>query len=1288
MSDYKGICAMRPFASHTLVKWLCGLIFICAFATAHAEDSERNHLQRVDVREGDRATEISVVGTQPPTFTVFKLSAPIRLFIDISNADASQLSGPIDIENGVVSQITPLQFNDKLVSIGRLIVSLNKDALYSVKAVGNELIVKVDATERQTLQALSAPPSQAQPGEFDAEMRGRAEAAERQAKLAQQTAQNEAALRATAEERAQKAEAEALKAQALAAEASQKAEAEVLKAQAFAAAASQKAEAAEQALAQLKAEEATQLAQAGNDNARTQARLKQAEREAAEAKAQAEQAQKQAQLAEARAAKAEQNARLAESQADQAEESARKAERMAQLKLQDAERQATTAKLHAEALENELKQAKQARLDAEARTRQAEELAQKAAQQTGSQSNTAKLAEARAAEAEARAIEAEAEVLAQNALSEASDREAESRVRHAESLAAQAQLQAEQQAARAKQANEAHAEALKRLQEAEARANEAENQSKRLNATRSEREKWAQDQTAAALARAAEAETKARAAEAKAQAAEAQAKAALAQTKAAEAEQQRLSQEAVQAREQIARLQATQKETDARLAQAKAQKDQHATAQLEAEKRAADAALQAKQAHMQMLESQQQNAALNTRASELEEAIRLAKESDHSAEAANLQRELSKLSSEAAALRKELAQRDAALASARKDADTSRKEAKRLQKALAKEKKQAQRNAAPAYAVTPRQAPAALTGPAQITDVRFEDDDKGSRIRISLTGEAKPRIHREGERTRVLELDSALIDPAIERSLDTGDFDSAVRLVSSFQAPPPGDKVRIVVTLAENVDDQISTKQGELTWDFARPTSPVVASALPYAAPRAAAYTHLAAPKISQGDTVNRLKTKHYTGKKINIDIKDGDIHNVLRLLAKEGNINIVTSDQVSGTVTLHLKLVPWDQVLDLVLKSKGLDMVREGDIVRIGRREDIHAEIVAEAEKNVVQEKLKPINIRLITASHASASDLVSRVRSMMTKDRGTAEYDTRTNTIILKDTDDVLDAVEDMIRRLDTQTPQVLIEARIVEVNVNESLNLGIQWGGDATFSSATGNATGLRFPSSVGIYGGATDGETPLAGVVSQPNFAVNLPAATGTGSGGAVGFSFGSIDSAFNLNVRLSASETEGTAKIVSSPKITTLDNVEATIMQGTSIPISQVSAAGVQTTFYDAVLKLTVKPTVTQDGNIYLNIRAENNTPDFQNTGARGDPTILKKEATTQLLLKDGDTTVIGGIYTSQSGHNRSAVPYLSHIPILGALFRNYSESDYRTELLVFVTPRIVNRAAATVRTTP
>jgi type IV pilus assembly protein PilQ len=222
-------------------------------------------------------------------------------------------------------------------------------------------------------------------------------------------------------------------------------------------------------------------------------------------------------------------------------------------------------------------------------------------------------------------------------------------------------------------------------------------------------------------------------------------------------------------------------------------------------------------------------------------------------------------------------------------------------------------------------------------------------------------------------------------------------------------------------------------------------------------------------------------------------------------------------------------------------------------------------------------------------------------------------------------------------------------------------------------------LLFPSTFGVAGGADDGQGPNQGSSSTPNWAVNLPAPTGTGSGGAVGFTFGSLSQAFNLNLRLSAAEDTGSVKIVSAPRIMTLDNQSATIVSGVSIPVSVVSAAGAQTQFVEALLRLNVTPRVTPDGNVFLSVEITKNEPDFENTGTRGDPSIVRREASTQLLVRDGDTTVIGGIFTRNSGMSTSRVPFFGSLPVIGPLFRNSSQTDNRTELLVFITPRIVNR---------
>jgi type IV pilus assembly protein PilQ len=435
------------------------------------------------------------------------------------------------------------------------------------------------------------------------------------------------------------------------------------------------------------------------------------------------------------------------------------------------------------------------------------------------------------------------------------------------------------------------------------------------------------------------------------------------------------------------------------------------------------------------------------------------------------------------------------------------------------------------------------------------------------------------------------------------------------------------------------------------------------------------------------LAQQRYTGRRIDIDLKDADIHNVLRLLADTGHVNIITADDVAGTITIRMRNVPWDQVLDVVLQAKGLGMVRQGNLIRVAPL----AQLQKERELRLAQQKqeyeLTPLETRLIPISYAQADELQARAKELLSP-RGSIAVDERTNVLIARDVPGNLNYIEELVRSLDTQTAQVLIEARIVEATSKYLRDVGIQWGGDVTFGPATGNPTGVAFPSAVSAAGGAYDNNTPTAGVspltrnIPTPNFAVNLPAAVGTGAGGALGMSFGSIDNTINLGLRLSAAESSGLVRIVSSPRIMVLDNREARINQGTLIPFAQVSALGVQTTFQEAKLQLLVRPHVTADGSVSMHVKLNRDEPDFNQTSPRGDPTILKREAETDLLVMDGHTAVIGGIYTRNTGRNLDQVPFFGDIPILGILFQRRRASDSRNELVIFITPRIVNRSEA------
>jgi type IV pilus assembly protein PilQ len=573
-----------------------------------------------------------------------------------------------------------------------------------------------------------------------------------------------------------------------------------------------------------------------------------------------------------------------------------------------------------------------------------------------------------------------------------------------------------------------------------------------------------------------------------------------------------------------------------------------------------------------------------------------------------------------------------------------------------------------------------------VRNIRLETENGRSRIVVELDRPSNFETLPWKDSRAVMILNDVELPENLQRTLAPDAQGGAVRFVSSYT--DDDGKVHMEAELGEDVSEVIRQDGNTVVWEFApkmastntQATEPMAAAGHPKRTNDGQSFT--SAPPNYPRTVSDPTKVNSVPGmkrKRLTIDLRQADIQNVLRLLAKEGGVNIITGDGVSGSVTMRLRSVPLDQVFLTILQSQSLGFEVRGNVIRVAPQSVLIEEQSARAEARARADKLQPLEVFLLPVNYAQASDMQAQVQGLLSP-RGTVTVDDRTNTLIIKDLGDNLASIRALVESLDSQVPQVLIEARIVETNDTFNRQLGIQWGGDFSFSQGNGNPTGLVFPSVLGVAGGATDGQTPTAGTTSNPNFAVNLPAPAGTGAGGAIGLTMGSVGGAVNLNLRLSALESQGYAKIVSSPRILTLDNTEATISQGTSIPISVVSAAGVQTVFVDATLELTVKPHVTPDGNIQLKIDASKNEPDFQNTGARGDPTIIRKQAETELLIKDGDTTVIGGIYTRNSGSSLSAVPFLHKIPILGNLFKTSSTSERRTELLIFITPRIVNRA--------
>ncbi|MBK8239055.1 MAG: type IV pilus secretin PilQ [Deltaproteobacteria bacterium] len=618
---------------------------------------------------------------------------------------------------------------------------------------------------------------------------------------------------------------------------------------------------------------------------------------------------------------------------------------------------------------------------------------------------------------------------------------------------------------------------------------------------------------------------------------------------------------------------------------------------------------------------------------------------------------------------------------------------------------------------TPKRSEAAGAS-AKVRDVRFEDDRDESRVIISFEGPLAYAGNSLTPTIQVLQLQHAKIPKALERSLDATAYDGPIKLVTSFAE---GDGAKVVVSTGKASKARLEEQPGALVWHFPRArrgkateavslagtkvaaasagaqaatlatttTSAIAPSARPPVAAMAPAGNN-GAPSFSDDDMVMDSRPTRsrgrWRGERITIELQDAPIKDVLLLFSDIGHVNIIAGKGVEGSVTMKLNSVPWDQALDIILRSLTLGSTRDGNVIRVATVEDLENERRAAIERAAARVQQKPLETKLVPVSYATVDEMVPKVQSVLSP-RGTVTPDTRTNTLIIMDVAENIALAENLVGQLDTQTPQVLIEARIVEARTTFARNLGVQWGFDFIASPGTGNPTGLLFPNSVGVGGGATGRPVDsrgliLPGAAANPNYAVDLPIPVGTGTGGAIGFSFGSISGNLNTNLRLSASESTGEIRIISAPKIVTLDNSEAQIEQGVQIPISQVSAQGVNTRFVRATLGLKVTPHVTNEGAVLLDVVVEKNEADFVNTGARGDPTILTKQAQSRMLINDNDTAVIGGIYTRSKAVNFDKIPWIADVPIIGWFFKQKAEADQRSEVLIFLTPKIVNRASS------
>ncbi len=428
---------------------------------------------------------------------------------------------------------------------------------------------------------------------------------------------------------------------------------------------------------------------------------------------------------------------------------------------------------------------------------------------------------------------------------------------------------------------------------------------------------------------------------------------------------------------------------------------------------------------------------------------------------------------------------------------------------------------------------------------------------------------------------------------------------------------------------------------------------------------------------------QQWSGSPIDVDYQGANLRTVLRQLSEIGGINIVIDPSVPVNATVDLKLtrVPWDQVMDVVLKTSGLTYELEGPVLRVLTREALTAELQAQAQQKLASQAapdLVTMRIRLNYSPAPEVKDLLEQAR--IVSDRGSVDFDERTNMLIIQDTPERLTEIESILTDLDRPEPQVEIEARIVQANRDTARALGVQWGFNGRVSPELGNTTGLAFPNSGNLSGRVTEQGSvrqgpndPRAGALDSTGTAINLPV---PGATSAVGLSLGAINGAFNLDVALTALEREGSLKIVSTPRVTTQNNKQAEMTQGFQIPIQVVANNTVTVQFKDAALKLVVTPQITAANTVIMRIELENGIPDFSRA-VNGNPSINTQKAITQVQVPDGQTTVIGGIVQSTETATQDRTPGLANIPLLGWLFKRTDNRSESQDLMIFITPRII-----------
>lgn len=431
--------------------------------------------------------------------------------------------------------------------------------------------------------------------------------------------------------------------------------------------------------------------------------------------------------------------------------------------------------------------------------------------------------------------------------------------------------------------------------------------------------------------------------------------------------------------------------------------------------------------------------------------------------------------------------------------------------------------------------------------------------------------------------------------------------------------------------------------------------------------------ELTQEEAESRREEKFpYTGDKLSLNFQDIEVRSVLQLIADFTGLNLVASDTVGGSITLRLQNVPWDQALDLILKTKGLDKRQIGNVLLVAPADEIAAREKLELETNKQIAELAPVRLDIIQVNYAKAADIVSLIKEdeELISDRGFVSSDVRTNTISVRETAEKLEEIRRLVSTWDVPVRQVSIEARIVRAQTNVAENLGVRWGG-AAYDINGDNIVSI---------GGGLDGVQDARDSAATPgSFQTSFPGALAVDLGvtgeGASSFAIGWGSDDFLVDLELSALESDGQAEVVSQPRVVTADRQTASIKSGEEIPYQEASSSGATSvSFKEAVLSLEVTPQITPDDKIIMDLVVNQ---DSRGEVTAGIPSINTNEVTTQVLVGNGETVVLGGIFQSEVATQTTKTPFLGDIPYIGRIFKRTEHIDERSELLIFITPKII-----------